>query len=413
MKYLITFLLLLSSFCVLSQANYHKGSITNNSGQTTQGYINLREWEENPKYIEFKNNLDDKSPQQFFPSSIKSFVVDSIEQYYSYSGRISLDAVELPNLPDGLDTTSKNDIVFLKLVTTGDKVSMYAYTDSIKTRYFVQEKQDLPFELSYRQYYDETKNKAIVLKRYQGQLSYLILKYAEGNKHLTDELGRLNYIGEDIEKIINGINGNTQAIAKPHRRSGVRYYGGFALNVAKTGFDGDGDFVGSAKYINYAPRLDFGVDVFQNPNVQQLIFRLQVSLSYVNDKNTSSIYGYKPAERTENYSFNQYNATLTPQIIFNIYNKDALKFYVGAGLSINFSAYSNNKHYYTGTSSNFDIDPYELEKVWANFPLQTGVVFNKRIEAFFTYTGPTAFSNYTMFSISSEIYSAGIHLLLK
>src|ERR1700712_4034754 len=176
MKYFVTILLLFSTSFVLAQANYHKGSFVDNTGQTKQGYINYREWKQNPKYIEFKNLPEDAKAQTIYPQATKGVVIDGFEQYYTYTGKISQNKTSFTDLNESRDTTTRYGAFFFKLVTTGDKLTLYAYTDSLKTRFFLQERQEKPFELLYQQYYINQKSSTRVEATYQQQLSMLIDK---------------------------------------------------------------------------------------------------------------------------------------------------------------------------------------------------------------------------------------------
>jgi hypothetical protein len=125
-------------------------------------------------------------------------------------------------------------------------------------------------------------------------------------------------------------------------------------------------------------------------------------LSYVNAK-----FG---VNTNEQLSFKQYTAALTPQVLFNIYNKSSFKFYLDAGISLNLSTYSDNKFFFVGAADN-PLPPIKLDHYWSSFPFQAGMVFNKRIELSFTYSGLSAYTKYDGFSISNRTYGAGIKYL--
>ena len=141
--------------------------------------------------------------------------------------------------------------------------------------------------------------------------------------------------------------------------------------------------------------------MFGNPTIQQFIFRAEVSFSYIDPKfEAKQVNGstYGP------FSFNQYTATFTPQLIFNAFNKDHIKIYIDAGLGLNISGYSNSKLVIEGA-------PYKLDSFWFNIPLQAGVVFNKKLEIFFTYTGYAAYTGYEYFSVENQSTTLGLKYL--
>jgi hypothetical protein len=167
MKYFFfAIVLLLSPVYVTAQSNYHKGAVVTKNGQTLTGYINYREWEENPKLIEFKNSTDDKTAQSLYPAGVKTFVIDGFEKYYTYTGSISLNKTRFPDLAEGHDTSSLYGSFFFKMVTSGERLTLYTFTDSLKTRCFIQEQNEQPFELIYHEYYVNSKDSIHTDTRY-------------------------------------------------------------------------------------------------------------------------------------------------------------------------------------------------------------------------------------------------------
>lgn len=410
MKYFTLLLLIVIPFISFSQSNYHKASVTDNDGQTRQGYINYREWEENPKFIEFKTSLDDKKPTVYNPATIKSFDIEGLEQYMSYSGRISLNRTHFPDIATSRDTSGKQDNVFLKVVTTGSNLSLYAYADSLKTRFYLQDKSERPIELLYQLYYDDTKTQSLSVKTYQGQLSYYVNKYAPANSKLQNYIERSNYDYSDIEYIVNQVNGKVKT-KSTSGASFIRLFAGAAFNVTQTGAYGSGNYISrSPASTSYTPKVDAGIDIFSNPNVQNLIFRFQVSYSYVKaslSADLPSTLSYS----SETFKFNQYNFIASPQIIYNFYNTDSFKLYASGGIGFVFSNYTQADAFTLSGVSSGGVY-YQLQKSWVNYSLQTGAVLNKRLELFLSFNPRAAYTQYDDFSISSSSFGAGVHLLM-
>lgn len=407
------FLLLLFTVCgAFAQSNYHKGFVTDNDGHNLQGYINYREWDENPKFILFKTSLNDIKPQTFYPSAIKWFSVDGFERYYSYRGRISLNRTKFPDLPISRDTSSKTDVAFLKLLTTGDNLSLYSYTDSIKTRYFIQDKHQQPVELLYQQYYDATQSNTLLSNEYFAVINALAVEYAPADTKFFDRSQKTSYKRADLEYFVNYLNGN-RAI-KTNKVSGTRFFAGAAVNISQTGFDDKSAFSTISKLTTYTPKITAGVDIFSNPNVQRIIFRADVAFSYikVNGSGTHTDLNFDLSPSA--YSFNQYTGTLTPQIIWNIYNKDAFKFYIGAGVAFNVSTYSNKSFIAYSKYQKPDDYNYKLEAAWSAFPVQAGIVLNKRLEIFVTdLLAPSSLYSGEDANIYVHSYNIGLHYLFR
>jgi hypothetical protein len=389
-------------FLTIAQSNYKKGQLAQNDGVVVKGYINYREWSQTPVSISFKNNISDKTTLTFNAKSMLSFQIDSLENFISYRGKISMDKNAFPDLINVLDTTTKQDTILLQQITTGPNVTLFLNKDGIKTRYFIAEKKDEPKELIYHEYYNIASNTSSI-NTYLSQLNTLLTKYSAN----TSRIGKPRFDEQYLEKTIDAINGG------PKKKNGegfVRLFAGIALNQTNTKFSGASNpWINAGTSTNYLPEISFGAEIFDNPNVQKFALRAELSFTAINPKFIRAI-NYAGKDGYQTYSFNQYNISFSPQLIYNIYNGQQFKFFIDAGVSLNLSSYSNNK-----ITSNIDLgntyqgEVYKFNSNWLNFPLQAGFTFQKRLEVFFNYTYPTAYTDYGDFDVSSKIYGLGIH----
>lgn len=411
MKLLYIFLIIASPSVVFAQSNYHEGYILKNNGDTLKGYINYREWPQSPRSVDFKINKDDKEALQFKPQTIKEFQITGLDTYIAYTGIISMDRTNFPDVPDGLDTAKKTDTIFLKQVVTGRFLTLFHHNDEIKTRFFIAETNDRPVELIYHEYTNDQKQ-VVNSPTYRGQLLLYINKYIPGNNKLISGIKLMEYRQSDLESIVDKINNNGNPVKK---KSVSRFFAGIGLNNTVTEVNSVMYSRIPQNYTTISPKINAGIDMFDNPNVQRFVFRIEFSFSYVTPQ-----YKYPLVAMGINtnqiYEFNQYTASITPQILFNVYNKDSFKVFIGGGWAFNLSAYSNNK--FTIISADPNIvnaytvqKPYTLESYWSNFPLEAGVTLNKKIELCFTYTGYAAYTKYTGFYASNQTTSLGLKYL--
>jgi len=419
MKLLYTVLLVALSSAVFAQSNYHEGYVLKNSGDTLKGFINYREWAQCPLSIDFKINKDDKQALKFNPHTIKEFQINGMGTYFTYKGVISMDRTKFPDLPLTLDTNKKQDTIFLKQVSKGQYLTVFYHEDAVKTRFFIAETGALPVELKYAQYYI-TNDQVHINDEYKKQLAFYAGKYAPGNSILSQKIENCAFNESDIEKIISLINGNT-SVTKT--KAIFRFFVGGGLNKTTTHLQDDEERIAVqvteftitntvinrqsiSKYSTTpAPRLNLGVDLFTNPDVQKLVFRAELSLSYANPRFDYTVY-YQPDDSniTATTSFSQYSATLTPQLIFNFYNSTSFKAYVDLGLGLNFSVYNNTK-IYNATKS-------DLKSYWTNLPVQLGIVLNKNIELSVSYTGYVDYTSFAEgYGIRSQTMGFGVRYL--
>lgn len=411
--YLIALLIVLPSI-LFAQTNYHQGYVVKNNGDTLKGYIDHREWARCPTSIDFKTNKEDGEIVRFDPRTIKEFQINGVGTYITYRGPVSIDRPKSLML----DTSKKLDTIFLKQIVTGVHLTLFSFQDEIKERFFVGENGQI-VELKHSLYY-VNENQPVEKNTYRGQLIIYIHELMPGNSKLNGRAESALYNEGDLKDIISKLNGNSN-FSTP-RKPFYRLFAGFGVNTTKTELNDDTHQIGlpkTAGTITYYelgplqvtkfstkayPRINFGIDFFANPDVQQLVFRAEVGLYYASADFQYDVFNADAdANRPLRYSFKQYTATLTPQILYNIFNKDNFKFYIDGGVGLNFSNYAST------TAKSYDLNPF-----WTNIPIQTGVVVNKKLEFSVTYAPYANLSQFVVRSakgIKMQSMSAGFKYL--
>jgi hypothetical protein len=408
----ISLILCFFSSVIYAQSNYHEGYVLKNNGDTVKGYINYHEWTQSPKVIDFKTAITDKKAIQFHPVDIKAFSITGMEAFVSYTGYISTNKTIFRDYPQQLDTSKVLDTIFLQQTATGKNVTLYYNSDEIKTRFFMAETNAEPVELKYYVYYNSY-NQVTTSPVYMGQLTLYTNKFAPGNSKLLYNMSRMEYDQRHLEAFTNSLNN-----VNGDNNVNSRFFVGAAVSSTSTRYNLYNGVTNYNKTTNsISPKINFGIDMFSNPNVQQLIFRAEVSLWYAMPRfNSPGTINNAPT--TAVYEFNQYNATITPQILLNVYNKDNFKFYIDGGWAFNFSSYSNNqttvKNEDAATTAAYTVQkPIDLEGFWSNFPIQVGIVLNKRIEIYAGYAFYSTYTKYLELSVANQTTNVGIKFLLK
>ncbi|HEY9002175.1 MAG TPA: hypothetical protein VIM89_12540 [Mucilaginibacter sp.] len=414
MKLLLAALLAVFAINLFAQTNYQPGYIVKSNGDTVKGYIDYREWAQTPKTINFRLNKSSGEIQPCSPQEIKGFGISGVEEYISYNGSISADKNVFPDLPGRLDTSKIQAVIFLKSIIRGNHLALYSQNDETKTRFFIAESKELPVELKYYQYYDNAHN-TVERAFYRGQMIFYINKYKPVSSGLVESAQNLSFGEGQLGKLVNKINEvNYVAANTKNKRSGVRFFVGAGVIFDKIRLrdpafqvkTNSGSFYYDIKsYSNYtSPEINLGFDLFVNPNVQRFIFRTDVSLSTLNG-------GVNYPITLTNYGklkFNQYKLAVIPQLLYNIYNKEKIKFYINGGVSANFAKYSNV------SSTSADIINVDLKLIdefnsfWISIPLQTGIVINKKVEISATYVPYSKFTTFTDFTVSNQSYALGL-----
>jgi hypothetical protein len=377
---------------IFAQSNYHKGYIVKSNGDTVKGYIDYREWAITPLNVDFKINLSEKEPQQISAANSRGFGVDGMETYISYTGPISMDRNRFPDIADRLDTTEARASIFIKPLITGKYISLYTQYDNQKTRYFTTEANTTPVELKYNYYFNE-KHEAVERAFFRGQLIIYADKYAPGNQALIEQANVTPFDEPELKDIIYKINGDTTPRAKGQLNTNpLRWFigAGYSHIKNKSGYYG----TNNTGYIDHAnePRISFGFDHFNNPNVQQWIFRTTFSFSYA-DGNALFSDGIQ--------SFNQFNVSVEAQILYNLYNKDNFKYYIGLGVGA----------YHSSSSSQSNSGP-QFSTAWFNIPFQTGITINKQWDVSFIFSPYTKISPNSYNAWANQSFGIGIKTFL-
>lgn len=151
-----------------SQENYISGYVIKNNGDTLSGFLDYRNWDNNPERIKFKAN--DGALLIFLPADIKAFAIAN-EAYLSgiIQTEVSTNETNLLNFETQFNIQA--DTAFLQTLVAGKK-SLYLYkTSEGKENFYV--KNDTGFELLlYKKYLKAQGDKRAIRenKQYVSQL---------------------------------------------------------------------------------------------------------------------------------------------------------------------------------------------------------------------------------------------------
>ncbi|WP_161888876.1 hypothetical protein [Pontibacter russatus] len=421
---LLLLLLLLPAFS-FAQTNYKPGLVVTTAGDTLHGLIDYREWDQNPKVISFRASANSGATQEFDPSTSRYFEITGMEVYQSYEGPVSMGRVDKDNLSyKKADTTAIIGRIFLDKRQDGPKAALYSYKDGIKERFFLLEKgENKPQELLYRRYFKATNSAEVVTQRfYVGQLLNVARHKAILTEKLQREIESAAYKEQDLLRVIGKLNGLSVDEVETARKSKIatNFFAGIAFSRGTIAIYGQDHFADADENTaSYMPRVAFGLDTYLNENVQKLVLRLEGSLTNANHRvrKTQQTGGGGYDELI--YKVVQQTASLSPQIIYNLYNKESLKFYLGAGLALNYSHYSQNnyqrQHFYgTQAGTVYEKEAYKvLLPVWSSYTVRAGVVLNRKYEISAMYLAPGTITRYTSSEVATGSTNVGVNYLFR
>jgi hypothetical protein len=413
-KYLLA-LVLLAPAISFAQSNYKPGDVVTAKGDTVAGFINYKEWDKNPYTITFQNSLQGQKVE-YSSKNIAAFTVTGYEKYRSFNMRLSQDYIDHERLNPWLDTVKKADTVFLRTITAGKYLTLFSFKDKIKQRFFISNGGSKPVELVYHVYLDTVYQTEVhTIETYKIQLQKLIAAYKPGDQKLVDEVQRTIYNEGSLSEIVYNING-TSGQQMNVARNKPDFFAGVSVNSFSNSLQITNGVSATTKAsaVIY-PGIDVGLDIYSNKIVGRWLFRLELSavpnkvnVSYQQAESSVSINGY-------NLKFNQFTTAFVPQLIYNIYNGQNLKFYLDAGLAIGDNMYSSKqatitfKYITSGEVSSETVDPPSLQFLYFNVPVKAGILLNKNIDIYVGFNPRTKFDDDTTYQLNEESFCAGIN----
>jgi hypothetical protein len=421
MKYYVLF----ATFFMLpgllkAQSNYKPGYYINTRNDTVKGFIDQRERFDNPKVFYFKSDLS-QPPKDITLADAKAVVISGYNYFEKFTTSVSKGYITLSRLGNAIDSTYVIDTVFLRVIKKGKSISLYAYTDNVKTRYYVFDNfSDKITELKYFTYLSDETKSTVNINSYRLQLLSIAGEYQGSNAKLSDRINTASYDENDLLKIVQLINGgNENEKSESKNLSGSRYFIGFGLKSSTLAFTGI-NFVypdGGSKS-NVSPTLSGGLDFILNKETQKVIFRAEVSFTY-NQYNMDNINTSVFVDQvSSSLDVTQFTSTIHPQLIYNFYSSDIFKIYLDAGFAINLSAFNNYSYvstttYASGTSFKNVQNKYPaFQTAWFSIPLKMGFVVTKNIELFGAYWIPASLTKYTNSNASITSYQVGLNYLI-
>ncbi|WP_233164775.1 hypothetical protein [Pedobacter sp. ASV28] len=390
----------------MAQYNFFKGYVVTNEGDTLKGYVQGKESIVNPISIKYKTNTT-AEVKLFSVKDSRAFGIGDKETYERHLVRISLGKIKLEDIPVGIDTSFRQEKVFLKVLHKGKHVSLYAYTDDIKTRFYVKEEGSLePLELMNYSYYDpENTGKLVVSPRYRNQLQALFKKHEVSDKQ-DNLLYNIPYQSSDLVRVVSLINAEAPTKAK---YPSSRFFMGAGAALNKTKYTGGHILANeNSEAKSYAsPYVVGGIDIYVDPAFGKMLVRIEAGFSRVK----SEFYNEGSAlSQGVRHKFEQNNFSLTTQLIHNFYNGENRKIYLGVGAAVYYAQTKQNEMEYSpsfGTA--YKEKGAALEKTYLSIPFTIGAVFNKMIEASFSYVMPNKIINPVGYAIKMERFRLGLN----
>lgn len=319
MKRFSLVIILLYPMCLLAQSNFKPGYILNNSNDKIRGYVRYSGKQVNPERVEFKAESNAKS-SLFSLSDCAGFGVVNGSAYERAVVDISMNNVNVNRVKEIRDTAKQGgkkpllrDSVFLKILQRGEHITLFSYTDQLKTRYYIKNSEGPePVELILNVYSDLG---TIVKERtYLRQLLLQMQKYIPDLSLSDANINGVRYAEDDLIEVVSKIN--NQSYTKPVFKS-TSFFAGAGINQTSSSYSGAHVLAGPAAVSKSSaqPMILLGVDVPANPEVGKLVYRFDLQMLMSEDEVSNESDSQSSTSTT--HSFSQTNLFLIPQVIYN------------------------------------------------------------------------------------------------
>jgi hypothetical protein len=397
-----------------AQSNYKKALITKINGDTLSGFVNYREWYRNPDEFSFKSAVDDRTTEMFTIKNASVVEIEGFVTYQRFPVTVSMNEVAFDKLTASSAQPGKEDTVFLQLLSKGRQVSLYAFRDEMKQRFYILEPGSAtPVELSYRvALMDGSVNK---FRSFRQQLMRLVEKLNVQGAAVRALINKTEYIQADILKVIHSINGDTNAepMARVSKGKWKQLYLGAGVNYSTVRYSGrnvinsdgvdanDTRLYKDRQSASLRPLFVVGTDLNLKKEVQTLYVKLELAAAAMSSE-VHSLYKfnlYSAEELSNTYTLSAMIFSFQPQLTVNWLNTGAIKCYVGAGPSLHYLLPLKNQLY---QKTNQQGPPYSdkaednflpLKNLYASVIGRAGITLRNRVDISVSAYNPVQLSN--------------------
>lgn len=395
----LTLVLILLFFSkAYSQLNYEKGFVVMSS-DTISGYIAKINGDSFNREISFKKS-ETADPQNLSVDNCSAFGFGIKEVYESHWVNVSMGSIDPAMLSINIDTSFVHAKVFLQVVNSGRNVTLFKYTDNLKTRFFIK-KSSVPVveELLFYRYKSSSGSKELIERKFFiTQLSSLFdyFDVAEKNKN---ELTNCGYEQKDLLSMVDLINNDK--LFRDNKKYYIDFFAGAGISIMPANFIGDSFFAEDAKNSS-SPEAYFqiGLDAYANPVTRRLKFRFD--LGYGGFNSSFSKQGVV-------YVLKQKAFLIGLSSLYSFYHKPNFKVAAGFGVSFNY-LHKGSRGYSKTSTQSFELSP-EVLKSSFYYPFFLNATVKNRIEATFRYSPPSRFSHFSSYGLEISKFQVGINYI--
>lgn len=400
---------------IFAQSIKKRGIVVANSGDSIKGFINYKNWNKNPRSIGIFSDSAGGTATTYQVADIQSVIVTGLDYYQKAIVTKDARPVKMGDLLPPEADSLLTDTVLLRTIVSGTQFELFELVDS-KEHYFIKPAGGNLVELKYRLSVSEN-GSILTEKKYIPQLKALL-----SNQKLSPELLKLidkaSYREKDLRKVVsemNGLDGSNIAYAtrETSKRILAQFFVGAGVGISTLKLSGSYPAFNNMKFSSgFVSSIAAGVDISSARNLQDIVFRAELLYSTVGYKGTGSKQHFVGSNQSipTTYAVQQSNIAPTLSIHYHFLRKENIRAYLGAGAGYSISFYSKNLYTednpVSGKKETKDFLDYPGG--WMNISLKLGVKINHKIEADVNAQLTGSFTNYSLWGLSPNTYTAHV-----
>ena len=399
---------LFTSSVSMGQSLYKPGFVVNNNGDTIQGWIEYLQWERNPDIIHFRNLASDDKPNSYTVNDLNYFEITGLDRYVKAVVMKDTRPVEINRLPMLVEDTLLRDTVFLRVLLEAP-LSLYELYDS-KPHYYIKNKEEDFEELQYKVYLVDSDTRVLRSYIFRGQLEQLLIAAGKSDVSVP-RLRTAEYREREILNLVKKLNeilyNSSYSYVAPKPKLRASFFAGAGLAFSKIKYTGEADNLSNLDYSSSTqPLFSAGVDIPIGRNLQQLVFRAELSWYSLKYKG----FGHRDVSDSVTYNLKASNLSPSLSLLYNFVNRDKNKLYLGVGVAYNLTTYPENSLTLKTPYNMLEFSPHlDLEKGWLSFNARAGYILNRKFELATMAKLGGSFSNYTSFGLGPHIVCASLN----
>jgi hypothetical protein len=153
MRKIICTLFFVPVFALAQEQDWFPCEVILKNGLKKRGLIQYKAWLRNPSSIVFSEQKD--SVISLFPGEVEEINIEGIDIYKGATVTKYINPLSIEEITESIEEPVIEETVFLRLLSRGKILSLYAYVDNQKTHYFIEDSAGRMISLRYVKYYTD------------------------------------------------------------------------------------------------------------------------------------------------------------------------------------------------------------------------------------------------------------------